>query len=208
MSTPLNLKQAEQKTYRLIHEDGIIDLALGIMFGTFALIPLFNDIIHDDFWSSTILIPAYILVFLIYRLGKRYITIPRIGLIKFSPQRKRKLSIILAVTALLLFIVFIAGIFAFFNFAKLSGAYHLFVFSAVFLIGFGLASYVLALPRFMIYALVAAAAGPIGEILWVNYRTPHHGIPLMFGLTALIMFGFGIVLMLRFLAKYPIPKET
>lgn len=206
MSTSINLKHVEQKAYRLIHEDGLLDLGLGVYVGGFALIPLVNRIIQDDFWSSMILLPVYLLVFLGYRFGKKWITVPRIGLLNYSASRKKKLSTITAVTAVLLFIIFLGGIWSFLNFSKMNFS-PLFVLSGCAFLGFCLAAYLLALPRLFVYAVLTAAAGPVGEVLWVNFRTAHHGIPLTFGITALVMILIGIILLIRFFIKYPIPRE-
>jgi len=92
MSTPFDLRQIEKKAYRTTFEDGLLDINIGGVLASFGLL---NAIPEDG--SSTILriglfLAALIISTLVYQLGKRYITEPRMGRVTFGPRRQRRKS--------------------------------------------------------------------------------------------------------------------
>lgn len=206
MVKEMRLNQYEKRTYRMVHQDGLIDISAAVFIAGFAFVPLLNDLIQDDFWSSMLLLPVYFLVLWLYRLGKKNITAPRIGVIRYSMQRKSKSSLVLLTTSILLGLALITGaLFA----TRQPGNPWLFslLLSGFVLIGFNVAAMLMDLLRFSLYGVLMAAAGPIGEWLWNQYGISHHGIPLTYGLTAAIILVIGIILFIRFLQKYQIPEE-
>lgn len=201
-----SLKKAEQRTYRLVHADGLIDMFIGLIVGSFALIPLINDWMQDDFWSSFIILPVYFLAFYGYRWVKRNITFPRIGVIRYSMQRKGRVFFILLTLCVLLSFSVIVG--ALFFFGQPGNAWKAILFlSGILFLGFTLASFLLDLPRLTIYGILCAAAGPLGEWLWQEYGVVHHGIPLTYGITALFMLLIGAGLLVRFMRRFQVAQE-
>lgn len=99
MATELDLKQVERKMYLSYQEDGLIDIALGIVVLGFGLTMLVG--------SFLLLILAWISVALVWP-AKRLLTYPRLGHVRFTPERRRKLSagvlglFLLGIVALLL----------------------------------------------------------------------------------------------------------
>jgi hypothetical protein len=103
MSQPLNLKELERLAYRRTFQDGLYDIYLGGMIVSFAA---FGFTIFPGNVTSSLTSLFYYLIGvglsgLVFWLGKKYITLPRIGLVNFGPARKkRRRDLILALAAI------------------------------------------------------------------------------------------------------------
>jgi len=105
----LNLKELEQLAYRRTYQDGLLDIYLGGILASFAAFG-FTIFPGTDMDSLQVLLYYLIgmgLSTLVFWLGKRYITLPRIGLVKFNPARQKRardliltLAVIVAVQVL------------------------------------------------------------------------------------------------------------
>ena len=87
----LDLKSIEKKVYRSFFEDGFWDIFIGMLLLGFGL--GWTRIIFDIMEPLYILIISIIwttITFLIYYLGKKFITLPRIGTVKFGQKRKAR----------------------------------------------------------------------------------------------------------------------
>ena len=100
MNGSMDLKMLERNAWRSYHQDGLWDIYLGLLLWDLAL--LLNSSIE---WIESDLVRylAYLVLiggaFLIFWAGKRFITAPRLGRVKFGPARKRRqlhLALILA----------------------------------------------------------------------------------------------------------------
>ena len=88
----LNLKELEQLAYRRTYQDGLLDIYLGGILASFAVFG-FTIFPGTDMDSLQVLLYYLIgmgLSTLVFWLGKRYITLPRIGLVKFGPARQKR----------------------------------------------------------------------------------------------------------------------
>ena len=207
MST-IDLKALERRVWRSSFEDGLWDLVIGIMALGFAVIPLINDMIHSDFWSSFAWLPVNLAALLFLFLGKRYITMPRMGRVRSSPQRRRKLSILAWVNVIVLSLAAIAGAVASIGGGETLFGIYPFLMGLIVLAIFSFCAYLLKVPRFYVYGLLLVLAPTTGELLWMR-RWPlvsaHHGYPVTFGLAASIIILTGIVLLIRFIKATPVP---
>ena len=111
MSTSPNLKEIERKAFRSTHQDGLWDIYIGGII--LSMIVLINPGEGDTFTPQRLVI--YILSMCVFGLifwgGKKYLTTPRMGQVKFGPQRQRRnvtMAIILGCIVLLQ-VVFVAG---------------------------------------------------------------------------------------------------
>lgn len=82
MTQNINLKDIEKKVYMSYHQDGILDISLGL------LILLFGIAMYTHLIAFVGLIP--ILVLVAGYLAKKLITIPRMGYVNFSNSRNSK----------------------------------------------------------------------------------------------------------------------
>ena len=98
---PLDMKEIERKAYTTLSEDGIVDIAIGFLFLS---------------WGITLALGLHAFiglvgpfVFVIWYLGKKTITIPRIGLMIPSKKMENKLRNF-AIFLLALGLIVFAGI--------------------------------------------------------------------------------------------------
>ncbi|MBN2550430.1 MAG: hypothetical protein JXB15_14800 [Anaerolineales bacterium] len=111
----LNLKELEKLAYRRTYQDGLYDIYIGGLLASFAA---FGFMIFPGSDQESIVILLYYLIGmglsgLVFWLGKKYITLPRIGLVNFGPARQKHnrdlilpLVVITAVQALVVLLQF------------------------------------------------------------------------------------------------------
>ena len=212
MSEDLDLKVLEKKAYRSTFDDGIWDLFIGLIVLSISLGQLFGLVINlPEFWS--IIIPSLIcniLAFLIFYLGKKYITIPRIGYVKFGPKRKSKqlkLKIFLLLMLIVNVILFVLPLTGIINFVEIAPLFlSLLLGFGVFTFPFCVIAYFLDYTRLYYYAFSVGIGYFLSEFL-----TPIVGylldIIIIFGITGLIIVLIGLYYFIHFLKKYPLSKQ-
>ena len=93
MSENINLKELEKKAFKSTFKDGLWDIQLGFII--LALTPLINN--------DYLLIPYYAVIIVLFMAAKKFVTVPRIGLVKFGKKRNKsmkKLRLILVISVL------------------------------------------------------------------------------------------------------------
>lgn len=207
MEQQIDLKQLERKIWTSFYEDGLGDIFLGCVILVLALAPFLSRIGLGDFWSSAVFIPFWAMIYLLIVLLRKYVVVPRIGVVKFGQMRKKKLIKFNVLILIVLSVSLILGIVSLKG-SMTQGWMHSLRFIAIALICFGLAAYFLGFVRLYIYGILVALSIPIGEWLYSRVGIPHHGYPVTFGITAGIMIITGFILFLRLLRKNPRSKET
>jgi hypothetical protein len=91
MSTSLNLKEIERKAFRSTYQDGLWDMYFGLIVVGMAIF------IHRPAGgygplNILLMVLAFSLAYGLFRAGKKYITLPRMGQVRFGAVRKRKKS--------------------------------------------------------------------------------------------------------------------
>ena len=104
MNTPLDLKAIEKRAYRATYQDGLQDINMACVVASAGL--MFSGLGRDEFPVSRLILAmaGVLLGTLIFWLGKKFITVPRIGQARFGParqQRGRRLAILLTVVVAL-----------------------------------------------------------------------------------------------------------
>jgi len=162
---------------------------------------LMGTLLLSLYWN----IGAVVLMFL----GKRFITVPRIGIIKFGPKRKadqRKLKIFLTINVffgLAIFLIQMSGFFGFINLNR----YALTLLMAVFIgFPFGVVAYFMDFHRLYIYAIFGSLGFFFTEILEIFMRPPFSLI-LTFGTIGGSILVTGIIFLIKFLREYSIPEK-
>ena len=221
MSEKIDLKELERRAFRSTFQDGLWDIFLGLLLLEMAIGTIAGGLLGDADMSPAslvrimlIIVPWPFLVLIAFWAGKKFITTPRIGLVKFGPQRKARMKnvrAVLFVSVLLLVIVFVWGLGA-----RGSGLPEwirgiplpLFVWPVQTIVVFGLAAYFLDIPRFYAYGVLYGLPLPLGVALAKN--TDLTGLSSMattFGVAVGIMVLIGVILLVRFLRQYPAPAE-
>jgi hypothetical protein len=194
MSEHIDLKSLERKAYTSYHQDGLIDIFLGlaiIFFGVMLLTMFLGGMFY--IWGST-----FIIFFFSYVGAKRSITVPRMGYVEF--KQSRRVRIILLVLILLILNL---ALFLFMAFDLLTPELNAFLNQhGLLVIGatagglFAFFGWVVQIYRLSIYGAVAFL------VFFVSYAgVLHLAIPvIVFGL---VIATTGFVLLSQFLRQYP-----
>lgn len=209
MSNKLDLEQAERKLFRTSFQDGLLDIMISAFLLMPAVAPLMSESL-GDFWSSAVFLPFWGIVFLIVYLLRRLVVRPRLGQVKYGPERITKLTRFTLVMLVVNVVFFVAGLLVAF-FAPLGGSGRM---GWPVAIGFGLgllffsslAGAFLNLLRLFVYGLLLAAAPVVGEWLYRYHGVAHHGYPVVFGTVAAIIFLVGAIMFIRLLSE-PYPPD-
>jgi hypothetical protein len=194
MSYELNMKEIERQVYLSYSEDGLVDIAIGVVITAWGLM-LTQE-------PSGLIGLLGLLGMGVWYFGKRLITIPRIGVIEPSPKMERKLSN-LAIFLVVLGLVVFAGILL----SRAAGGlvisdYSLAILGLVLAAGVALVAYLLNAARIYLYAVILFASFAGGEILAKSVTTfDAFALSVILG-GALILLS-GIIVLVRFMRKYP-----
>ena len=196
MCTQLDMKEIERQAYMSYHEDGLIDIAIGIVFAAWGIL-------------LAVSLPALIgllgLVAIgIWYAGKRFLTIPRTGILKPSQKMQSRLNN-LAVFMLVLGLAALVGVLlSILSRSDLLADHSLGLVGLLVAVGISIGAFVLNANRLYAYALLLFAAFAGGEILNANVSAFDAFILSVILAGTLIMLS-GLVVLIRFLRRYPLP---
>jgi hypothetical protein len=103
MLTILDLKQIERKAFRSTYQDGLWDMCMGVIVAAMAIF-MYRP---ESGYAATNIIIAMLAIAAanaLFWAGKKYITLPRMGQVRFGPmrqQKKKTLAIILGIAVLI-----------------------------------------------------------------------------------------------------------
>ena len=192
MDQKINLKKLERKAFISYHQDGLIEILIGFVFILYGSVLLAGKAGFIGLcWMPALLIVPF----------KKMITVPRMGYVTFRSSRKIKMT-------KLSLVIFIAGaftlLFIFLNY-KSQGVSAWINEHLIFLIGFLVAipplvgAYALGVKRFYFWTVLIAAVFFVEHFLVGSF--PYNSI--IFGL---VLLTTGIIVLIRFLKKYPKPE--
>ena len=195
----IDLKELERKAYTSYYNDGLLEIFLG---GTILLMGV--AILFDVAYLFGI-IP--VLAMASWAGAKRALTVPRIGMVRFGPDRqlrirKEKLffTVYFSITVAAGIVVFIIVSRSMDTARRIFGGYPLAPIGVIGALALIFLGYWKQIRRFHLYALLALAA---------VFGAPHLGVEpphYMMGLGIAIL-AIGVALLVRFLAAYPSPKR-
>jgi hypothetical protein len=196
--TNIDLKELERKAFTSYHEDGIVDIFAGAWILFFGIISMCTD----KPWFAG-MFPVYGLP--LFAVAKKKITVPRIGHVKFSQQR-RSLLLIVYIWFAAMFTVF--GI-MFYTDNSPSWMYALLVdypklaFGTIIGLLFFVCALVTRIFRFYVYAVLILAVSVMGYVLGPHIRYEY--IPVALGV---LIFSVGVLVLIQFIHKYPAEPEN
>ena len=211
MSRDINLKELERKAWRSVFQDGLWDIYLGLLLMALAIYALLSKTKLPEAQQMVIYIGLMALSMLVLWAGKRFITLPRMGRVKFGPRgktRRRKAAVLLAISVLVGALVFIVTSLGLEGNLSDGLPLHLVVPAAWalnMLVLFGLGAYFLDYDRLYLIGVLYALAVPL--LIWLDEFA---GIKLGFialAVPAGIILIVGLVVLVRFLRDYPLPAE-
>ena len=208
MSQQISLKEAERKAFKSTNQDGLLDILWGLylLFGNSSAIILNNLGVERPI--------NYIPMFIVLAVGligfwaaKKYITTPRMGIVKFGPTRVRKIKrmrLVSVIAVLLTFALLLLTIAGIFNPAGwqwpgwiVDVAFGLFTFLIC-----GFFAYTRDYPRLYLYGTLMGLSIPAS--VWLE---AYAGItfPIAWVISGGIILFVGVITFIRFLRRYPLP---
>jgi hypothetical protein len=211
MDEDLDLRNIEKRAWRSAYMDGLWDIFFGMLFLGMAFSNLvrfeglaneISNIIFIGIWNSA----AVIFLFL----GKKYITIPRIGFVKFGEKRKKTIK------QLVIFLVInflIAIIFAFFNISDIFIMLNLEGLLQPLIIGIFIITIPLTILAFSLdfrrlysYAIFMGMVFVLTELLFPLVGEPYDAL-FSFGLIGFSIMAIGVFYLIQFLYKYRLKND-
>ncbi len=210
MSERLELKELERRAYRSFFRDGIWDIYLGLLLLAVGSGPGLATVGAPPLWAGMGGLALAALAMLLFVGGKRYLTVPRLGTVRFGPgrsARRRKTTVVLAVSVLVGAALLVVRLAAPARLPALGGIpAAVVIFAASCIIVFGLAAYYLDFARLYLYGPLYGAAFPFAVAVHGLADVPQSFLA-AYGLTAAPMLVIGLVLLIRFLREYPLPRH-
>ena len=201
----LSEKKIESRVFASFFQAGFIEAFVGIFLLQLGLPVLFSRSGFGDLQSALFVLPIALILLATVFLVRRFVVIPRLGHVKFLPERRRRLNKLIIVPILTLIASAICGYIYFENDSIL----HIFIsqipFSLSPIIVFGAAAYYLDMKRLYSYGAIVGVIFPLGKFLEmvIISRDILPGIILF---TAFIFFGVATVFFVAFLRKYEVTR--
>lgn len=186
------MKEIERRAYLSYHQDGLVDIFLGIAFLAFGAPILYDPGMVAVAGGIIAVVPV------MYAAVKKSVTIPRLGYVKFASQRRSKIRNVVLFLVVAGVLGNVAGVFAMIYrpFVIFLVENYMIVIGVVGAAIFSLAAYLSEVKRFYAYSAINLIAFPSGYILPTAIYQP------MILLGAIITIS-GAFLLYRFLRKYP-----
>jgi hypothetical protein len=218
MSQTIDLKQLERKAFRSTFQDGLWDIFLGLLLLGMGVGMFIGGILGEGDDVSFLLLALTMigltvfvaLVLLGFFVGKKFITTPRIGRVKFGPARRarrRAVVLVLSLSVLVGVVLLVLG-WAFSiappEWTALGWLIPAGAFGVNAVVVFSLIAYYLDYHRAYVYGWFYALAFPTTILL-----AKHMDItfPIAYIVPAGGMILVGTVLFVQFLRQYPVPPE-
>jgi len=203
MKSTINLKEIEKRAFRSTYQDGLWDIYYGLIVISMALF-IYRPEKGYGWWNMVLMFVS----FLVFYFGKKFITVPRLGRVKFGELRRkrtRSLGIVLSVFIALQVLMVIATATGWFykQFGSwmalhLKGSGELLLVSTIgslmVCIGMSVIAHFSDFPRGYYIAVMMSLA--VFIMIFLNQPL----IPVVLGLLIAIP---GIVMLARFISQYP-----
>lgn len=90
MSQNIDLKAVERKAFRSVHQDGLWDIYIGGLLLVLSLMFTIPDSGEGELRTLGLALLGVAIMFAFFQLGKKYITTPRMGQVRFGPERQKR----------------------------------------------------------------------------------------------------------------------
>lgn len=199
MTQEMNLKELERKAWTAYFDDGLLDITVGLFVLAFGI---------GMTTRYTYLTALSWMVIFFFAAAKKAITLPRVGLVKFSPEREKRMKnetsffvIFFSITALVGLVFFIAIAMGTPQSVKtLLGKLALVAYELIIAMAICLVAYWKQIRRFYAYAAILLAVLLVGHFMGTDqYWLGAY----QFAATGTVMLIVGLIVLVKFLRKYP-----
>ncbi|MFC1651182.1 hypothetical protein ACFL2X_06385 [Candidatus Latescibacterota bacterium] len=202
MLQDINLKELEAKVWKsCCFRDGLMEIFFGVLFMVIFTRPYLGDLGFSATWERVVSISIMLIAPFAYIIARKYITLPRLGMVNFSGERiskRRKLLVFLLTFQIIGTLLFVYGLQNLIPSFELSGTalYLKRLGVGLFLWGLplSLVAYFLNFRRFVVFGLL----GAFSESLYDYYGS------VGFGIAGCVILITGIVLFVQFIKDYPL----
>lgn len=210
MAENVDLKALDKKIFKTTNEDGLLDIYFGIFFMSMGIQVLFRDILPGVMGYLGIYLILIAFAFTFFIIGKKKITIPRMGIVKISVKTsptKKKLVITLGINVVVSFIFFILTFLGLFQLVQIDPIiFTLSIGLGIIALPISLLAYYAKTPRWYIIAIVGGLSFFLSEILYPIVGNPLDSF-IAFGITGGSIIVMGLVVLSRFIKKYPLKNS-
>lgn len=186
-----------------IHQDGFFDMLAGLIVINFGCIPILDASGLNPGVRQVILLSFYGLTIGIIWWLKRRIVTPRAGYVKLAKKTTSRISVILLIVNIVLFVLF-GGVYLLdIPLWSYFGSYQLSLpLGLLFMVMFSFSAGLLKATRFYLYGLLVLFSFVGSEHLYLKGLAVHHGIPLAAFFSGGIVFLSGCIFLIRFMRMY------
>ena len=209
MSEIVSLKDAEKKVVRMATNDGLWEILLGLMLLSINASALLQDLLEVP-WNYIPVILVIAAGVPAFRAAKKSLILPRIGQVTFSRERRLKVKKVKTVliglvlfTWLILLIPVVPGVVT--GTTTLPYWFMDAVFGLLVFKFFVLLSSAFEAPRMIFYGLLFGLSLPVDVILQAEFGVQ---FPVFKVLAGLVITACGVLTLLRFLRRYPMPVDS
>jgi hypothetical protein len=161
----LNEKNIERRVFTSFFQGGLMEAWTGIILLQLGLPLVFSRSGFGDLQSALITLPIALILLIVVLLLRKFVVTPRLGRVKFLPERRRRLSKLIIVPTVTL----IAGAIVGYIYTENASIRNIFIglmpFSLSSIIVFGAAAYFLDMKRLYIYGVIVGLIFPLGKYL-------------------------------------------
>jgi len=209
MTEIIDLKNIEKNILKMGHQNGLFDMMIGFIVVGMAFGPIFRENLPSPYryflWPLILVVIACLLIFIIFK----YIIQPRTGIFKPGPSLKstgKKLLIVTTVQFIIHLIFIILLVIGNTPGIHIEGILFVLIIGLFFMPLFVILAFLLKYPRLYFIGMLIWLAIFINELLYdfLDYRVRWL---LSYGIIGGIIFFMGLAIFIRFLKKYPLPKE-
>jgi len=207
----VDLRGLEKRAWRSAFQDGFWDIFLGWLFLGLS-IATFGDTfgLPAEVGSMIIMLCWNTIAVLFLILGKKFITIPRIGFVKFGAKRKKlkkRLLAFLIFNVFLAFLLLFVNISGFFKSLNIGGLTEPLVVGLLLItVPLSILAYFLEFNRLYIYAIFFGLGFFISELLYPLVGSPLD-LFLSLGSVGIVVIFIGLVYLVLFLRKYSLSQK-
>ncbi|MFC2008618.1 hypothetical protein ACFLUT_00990 [Chloroflexota bacterium] len=191
----------ERRVFTSFLRDGSIEAFTGIFLLQLGLPILFSRSGHGDLQSALLAMVVALLLLTAVFVFRRFVVVPRLGDVKFLPERRRRLSRLIFVPTITLIASAVVG-FALSRSPTTGSAFiGLVPYVLTTVIVFSAAAYFLDMGRLYLYAAIVGLTMPVGKYL-ETVIVSRDTLPATVLFVAFVFFGIATVFAIAFLRKY------
>jgi len=211
VSDQMDLKGLEKRAWRSAFQDGIWDIYFSLLFLGMGIAP-FGEMLGlpEELGTMIIILCWNSIAVLFLILGKKFITIPRIGFVKFGVKRKKlkkRMLGFLIFNILLAFLFLFVNISGFFDWLNIGDLVESLVVGLLLItVPLSILAYFLEFHRLHIYAIFFGLGFFNSELLYPFVGSPFD-LFLSLGSVGIAVLSIGLVYLVQFLHKYPLSQK-